>query len=105
MRTLRYRQAIRKGHYTGGMLEGVSYKKAVTMYQMLMRAEDNTPTIPQARVMHKALGTWDADTRWESKPYYFQESDRHNRMYVKAGLTYRVVYPKADYKFLKGLGL
>ncbi|MBG9832143.1 hypothetical protein [Bacillus wiedmannii] len=109
VRKLRYRQAIRKGKYVGGNLEGVPYKKAVRMYKALVKPETGTPTIPQARVMHTTLGTWDEYTFWSG--LHLKHGSR-NSLYVQTtGVIFgdnpvpchKVIRPKADYKRIKGL--
>ncbi|MEZ2327318.1 hypothetical protein R1C46_26340 [Bacillus tropicus] len=109
VRKLRYRQVIRKGKYVGGNLEGVSYKKAVRMYKALVKPETGTPTIPQARVMHTTLGTWDELTYWSG---WHSNYGSRNSLYVQTtGVIFedtpvpchRVICPKGDYKRIKGL--
>ncbi|MDF9611866.1 hypothetical protein P5763_07240 [Bacillus cereus] len=102
VRKLRYRQAIRKGKYVGSNLEGVSYKKAVRMYKALVKPETGTPTIPQARVMHTTLGTWDSKTHWDSWDCIsFKYMD--NTLFIHKGGEIKIVHPKANYKRIKGL--
>ncbi|MBR9655749.1 hypothetical protein [Bacillus cereus] len=88
-----------------------TYRDNVNAYQMLMKDGDPTPTIPQARVMHTALGTWDAKTVWDSSWHFFDEETgsfyskkgAHNRIFVRNGGQVRCIRTKADYKALKGL--
>lgn len=103
VRKLRYRQAIRKGNYVGGNLEGVPYKKAVRMYKALVKPETGTPTIPQARVMHTTLGTWDKTVTWERLPFWDNQGKvnfiENHIVFTKKG-SFSWIFPKSDYKNL-----
>ncbi|HDR7275092.1 TPA: hypothetical protein QCX06_002146 [Bacillus paranthracis] len=86
-----------------------TYRDNVNAYQMLMKDGDPTPTIPQARVMHTALGTWDELTYWSG---WHSKYGSRNSLYVQTtGVIFedtpvpchRVICPKADYKRIKGL--
>lgn len=103
VRKLRYRQAIRKGKYVGCNIGGVSYKKAVRMYKALVKPNETgqpvTPTIPQARVMHTTLGTWDSKVVWH-REYLSEWVTQSNSLYVPLGRGHmRVIRPKGNYKF------
>ncbi|WP_144651132.1 hypothetical protein [Bacillus cereus] len=102
VRKLRYRQAIREGTYAGGNLEGVPYKKAVRMYKALVKPETGTPTIPQARVMHTTLGTWDDTVTWSrwTFPCGHVENQLHFEKLRKKGTLMYYIFPKAMYKNL-----
>lgn len=92
-----------------------SYKENVNVYNRLVKPNETgqpvTPTIPQARVMHTALGTWDADTYWDSSWHFFDEETgsfyskkgSHNRIFVRNSNCMICIRTKADYKRIKGL--
>ncbi|PEO36743.1 hypothetical protein [Bacillus wiedmannii] len=78
------------------------YRDKVLTYQRLVKPETGTPTIPQARVMHTTLGTWDSKTHWDSWDCVsFKYMD--NMLFIRREEEIKIVHPKGNYKRIKGL--
>ncbi|HFK1452821.1 TPA: hypothetical protein ACGXMV_004127 [Bacillus pacificus] len=82
-----------------------SYKENVIVYNRLVKPNETgqpvTPTIPQARVMHTALGTWDSETTWDS--FDLLGFYRVNTLFIRKDGSFRSIRsisPKANYKKL-----